>query len=199
MVHFCSITLFAVASAISPDPNTLLALSAGANVGALKSLPLLLGITFGFALMVLLMGLGMSHILITFPGLIYMVKVTGALYLIYLAWMIASNPLTGSHRAQSKPPGFLTGILFQWSNAKAWAVSLSAVTTFTSAGDQAVSQTAIVASIFLLAGIPCVGMWVLFGSMLRARLMPSLHLRRLNLVLGLMLLISVIPVLMEIG
>lgn len=198
MEHLLGVTVFALVSAITPGPNTLLAFSSGINFGASKSLPLLVGICTGFALMVLFVGLGLGQIFTTLPGLTTWVQMSGALYLVYLAAVIATRSPQDKQLAQSVPMGFVSGILFQWSNTKAWAVSLSAVAAFTTPGDGATGQTLALASIFLLAGLPCVGLWVLSGAKLRKRQLANVHLLTLNRILALMLLMTLVPVFREI-
>jgi len=51
---------FAVAASVTPGPKVLMVAAAAANRGVRATLPHMLGITFGFALMPLIVGLGLA-------------------------------------------------------------------------------------------------------------------------------------------
>ena len=57
---FIAILGFAVAASITPGPNNLLVMTSGLNHGVAASLRLVAGISFGFAFMVLAVGLGLG-------------------------------------------------------------------------------------------------------------------------------------------
>lgn len=84
-----AVVLFAISASVTPGPNNIMVMSAGASVGIRKSLPLLMGICVGFTLMLLLVGLGFGQLFTRFPELHMFIKCAGTLYLLYLAWLIA--------------------------------------------------------------------------------------------------------------
>jgi len=55
---FC---LFAFVSSITPGPNNTMMLASGVNFGLARSLPHMTGITVGFCLMIVLMGMGWAR------------------------------------------------------------------------------------------------------------------------------------------
>ena len=57
----------------------------GLNYGIRRSLAHFCGITAGFALMLLVMGLGLDSIFSAFPVLHKVIKVAGSAYILYLA------------------------------------------------------------------------------------------------------------------
>lgn len=136
-----AVVLFAISASVTPGPNNIMVMSAGASVGIRKSLPLLMGICVGFTLMLLLVGLGFGQLFTRFPELHLFIKCAGTLYLLYLAWLIArpTDGMTDSNGA--RPFGFFKGALFQWVNAKAWVVATGAIAAFTSAGATPLSST----------------------------------------------------------
>ena len=85
------ILLFAVSAAITPGPNNIMLMASGLNYGLKKSIPLLLGVVFGFPVMIILVGLGFEIVFQNFPVLHEIIKIVGILYLIYLAWRIATS------------------------------------------------------------------------------------------------------------
>ena len=60
---FASIVTFAVSMSISPGPNNLMVTASGANFGFRRTVPHMLGISFGFPVMLLAVGLGLGQAL----------------------------------------------------------------------------------------------------------------------------------------
>jgi threonine/homoserine/homoserine lactone efflux protein len=198
MEYLFAIFLFAVSSSITPGPNNIMVMTSGVNFGAKKSLPLLMGICVGFSLMLLLVGLGFSQLFEALPGLHFVIKCVGVLYLLYLAYLIAKSATTVTSNSQAQPITFMKGALFQWVNAKAWVVATGAIATFTTVGAGFSHQHIVIATTFFVVSLPCVGIWLTFGSLLK-NLMNSPNSRRVfNFSMSGLLVISVTPALKEI-
>ena len=60
-------TTFCFVSSITPGPNNLMSLSSGLNFGLRRSLNRLFGVTFGFGIMVLLVGIGVGKLFVLLP------------------------------------------------------------------------------------------------------------------------------------
>ncbi|AZZ96166.1 LysE family translocator [Pseudoalteromonas sp. R3] len=198
MDYLYAVVLFAISSSVTPGPNNIMVMTSGVNFGIQRSLPLLSGICIGFAFMLLLVGLGFSRLFEWFPALHMIIKCAGVMYLLYLALLIARSADTQGAESQSKPLSFLKGALFQWINGKAWVVATGAVAAFTTLGAGVDSQTVLIATTFLLVSFPCVGVWLLFGSMLKNWLNSAASRKRFNLTMAALLVISILPVLKEI-
>ncbi|MCP4492040.1 MAG: LysE family translocator [Gammaproteobacteria bacterium] len=143
-----SITAFAFTATITPGPNNIMIMASGVNFGVLRSLPHLLGICFGFAVMVVLMGLGFGVVFQEFPILHEVIKIVGILYLLYLAWRIAKAGNQSDEKTRSKPFNFIQSALFQWLNPKAWIMGSSAIVTCTRADEDIFQQKPIHQNIF---------------------------------------------------
>ena len=89
------LTLFALASSITPGPNNLMLMASGANFGFCRSVPHMLGVALGFTFMVLLVGLGLVQVFDAFPASYFLLKVVSLVYLLYLAWKIGSAGQAG--------------------------------------------------------------------------------------------------------
>ena len=90
MELFWTLVFFAFATCITPGPNNIMIMSSGVNCGVQKSLPHLAGIQLGFLLMLLAVGLVAGLILQQQPQLHMLIKLIGSVYLLYLAWKIAT-------------------------------------------------------------------------------------------------------------
>lgn len=198
MDYLISVALFAISSSVTPGPNNIMVMTSGLNFGIRRSMPLLIGICVGFTAMLLLVGLGFGQLFTLFPQLSLIIKVIGTAYLLYLAWLIARSSNVGETNQQVKPIGFIKGALFQWVNAKAWVVSVGAISAFTTMGENFFSQNMTIATTFFIISFPCVGIWLMFGSMLRQFLDNTAYLRRFNITMSLLLVGSVLPVVKDI-
>jgi hypothetical protein len=83
------LVLFAAAVTLTPGPNVVLVTASAANFGFRRTVPQMVGITFGFGTMVLATGLGLAGMVHAEPRLHTVMKYAGAAYLLYLAWRIA--------------------------------------------------------------------------------------------------------------
>lgn len=173
-------------------------MTSGLNFGIQKSLPLLAGICVGFTIMLLLVGFGFGYIFTLFPQFSLIIKIVGTIYLVYLAYLIAKSNSVESGSSQARSMGFIKGALFQWVNAKAWIVAIGAMTAFTNLESPNLMQNLTVATTFLLLSFPCVGTWLAFGTLLRKKLQCPTYLRRFNMCMSLLLMLSVFPVVRDI-
>ena len=69
---------FALVSSITPGPNNLMLMASGANFGLKRTLPHMAGVSLGFGLMVLLLGLGMAGLFAVAPWLYDVIRWGGA-------------------------------------------------------------------------------------------------------------------------
>ncbi|USH05210.1 LysE family translocator [Grimontia kaedaensis] len=198
MDYLIAVTLFAISASATPGPNNLLLMSSGANFGVKKSLPLMCGICFGFALMLFLVGVGFGQIFQQFPELHFIIKCIGTAYLLYLAFLIARSGDIAESGTEAKPLTFMKGALFQWVNAKAWVVATGAIAAFTTLGAGYYSQNLTIAATFFVVSFPSVGIWLLFGSALKRVLSSTARRKAFNYFMAALLVLSVVPVILEI-
>jgi len=112
MEYLLAVTLFAISSSVTPGPNNIMVMTSGVNFGIKRSLPLLTGICVGFAVMLLLVGLGFGQLFELFPNLHFIIKCIGTLYLLHLAWLIANSGSGVASSEQARPISFFKGALF---------------------------------------------------------------------------------------
>lgn len=62
MEYFIAIVMFAISSSVTPGPNNITVMASGVNFGIRKSIPVFMGICVGFAIMLLLVGIGFGQI-----------------------------------------------------------------------------------------------------------------------------------------
>ncbi len=188
--------LFAFVSSITPGPNNLMLLASGMNFGFRASIPHMLGISSGFLLMLLAVGFGLGEVFARHPLTYSVMKWAGTLYLLYLAWRIATAGVvddTVPGTARHGPLGFMGAALFQWVNPKAWVMAASAFSIYIPPASGWVVDTTL--SVFFAAvNLPCVSCWALFGSRLRRWLGHPRHARLFNVAMALLLVASLVPI-----
>jgi len=184
--------LFSVAAAGTPGPSNALLTATGANVGVLRGLPCLLGVSLGMGLMMFLVAFGLGSVILRHPLVMEGVKWCGAAVLCWLAWKIATARRAGADPA-GPPVGFLGAAAFQWINPKSWLVCASAAATFLTEGaNSALAQSAAFGLTFVLASLPSCFPWLAFGAVLQ-RVLRSERARRIfNGVMGALLAASVL-------
>jgi threonine/homoserine/homoserine lactone efflux protein len=90
---------------------------------------------------------------------------------------------------------FFAAAAFQWVNPKAWVMAIGALTTYLPAGFK-VLDVAMLAGVFGLIGIFCVGAWASFGVAMRQVLQDARSVRIFNVVMALALVASLYPILL---
>jgi threonine/homoserine/homoserine lactone efflux protein len=122
---------FVVVTLFTPGPNNTMLMTSGLNFGFRRGLPHLWGVSLGFAVMVLAVGLGLGAVFQLYPVLYTVLKYVGAAYLLYLAWQIAtSGPMQEGGPTGGRPITFLEGAAFQWLNPKGWVMAVGAISTY---------------------------------------------------------------------
>ena len=190
-----ALTLFAFVSSITPGPNNLMLLSSGTRFGFRRTIPHMLGVSIGFALMIALVGFGLARLFTLYPQLQVALKVVSIIYLLYLAMKIATAlPLAaGGSESIGTPMTFLQAAAFQWVNPKAWTMALTALSAYMPPLNPWLGVL-IVALVFGLVNLPSVSIWAAMGMHLRRFLAEPAKLRVFNWVAAALLVASLWPV-----
>ncbi len=186
------VTLFGFVAAVTPGPNNIMVTASGSAFGFRRSVPHILGVTFGFPLMFVAIGLGLGEIFLQNPQIHLMLKYGGAAYLFYLAWRIAQAGRPGSGESGAKPLTFFEAVAFQWVNVKAWMVAVSAIPAFTTVGGNYYAELMVMALIFIAVTLPSISIWCLFGVGIRSLVRTEETARTVNLILAGMVALSVL-------
>jgi threonine/homoserine/homoserine lactone efflux protein len=120
---------FAFVGSITPGPNNSLLWASGIRFGFRRTARHVVGTAVGMGALVLAVAGGIGVVLLAVPGADLALKVIGSVYLVYLAYRIASGQ-GGKLAVVSRPLGVLSGAAFQFANPKAWLFALAAVGTF---------------------------------------------------------------------
>tara|TARA_E500000178_G_C17009641_1_gene749853 strand:+ start:1345 stop:1956 length:612 start_codon:yes stop_codon:yes gene_type:complete len=193
-MEYLTIILFAIATCVTPGPNNTMIMTSGLNYGIQRSLPHYLGIILGFPAMVVAVGLGLASLFEQYAVLHLLLKVAGASYLTFLAWKIASAPVSDLSVTEGKPFTFLQAAAFQWVNPKAWVLAVGATATYTVVSSDYSLQVLVIAIIFLVFGAPCIMLWLWFGASLKRLLQKPESVKYFNYAMATLLMLSLLPV-----
>lgn len=187
LVAFCIVTL------ITPGPNNVMLMASGLNFGFRRAQPHLWGVSLGFAIMVLAVGLGLGVVFSTWPSLYVVLKYAGATYLLYLAWLIATAEPVEPGEGSGSPITFLQAAAFQWVNPKGWVMAVGAVSAYAAVAAFPYNMM-LIAFLFGVLGILSSVAWVVLGQTLRRLLRHKRAVRVFNVVMAFALVASLWPI-----
>ncbi|MFJ3045290.1 LysE family translocator [Herbaspirillum chlorophenolicum] len=169
MDMFLPLMSFAFVSSITPGPNNIMLTSSGIWFGFQRSVPHMLGITFGFGVLLALCAFGIGALVIAVPGLTFILKLLGSAYLLYLAWQLRDMHVAGGAGAAARPMSFWGAAAFQFANPKAWVMAITGASAFMPMLHNRPVWLAILLYCFIFCAInlPCVSVWAGAGAVLR--------------------------------
>jgi len=190
---FSALVAFAAAMAFTPGPNNIMVTASGVNFGFARTIPHILGITFGFFVLVSVCAAGLGAAFAAYSPLQVALKVAGALYLLWLAWKIATSaPASDDEPQVAEPISFWQAALFQWLNPKALVAALSGVALYVRPAHW-VADFTVLQIVYTVATILAVATWTGFGVALRRVLADPKHARIFNFAMALLLVASIVP------
>lgn len=167
MESLLPLALFAFVASITPGPNNLMLTSSAILFGFMRSMPHVLGVTFGFCLMLALCAAGVGNLALTIPALHVALKASGSGYLLYLAWQLRHMAFQQDEEKHAKPMSFVDAVLFQFVNPKAWVTALTGTSAFLPLVQPVWLAIAIFCLVFSAINLPCVSVWAGTGAALR--------------------------------
>jgi threonine/homoserine/homoserine lactone efflux protein len=192
-----ALIVFVVVTLFTPGPNNAMLMASGLNFGFRRGLPHLWGVALGFAVMVLAVGIGLGAVFQAYPAVYAVLKYAGALYLLYLAWQIATaSAVEESGDARGRPIGFLEAAAFQWLNPKGWVMAVGAVSAYAAVA-QFPFNVALIAFLFGSLGILSSATWLGFGTGLKGLLTSPRAVHTVNIAMALLLVASLWPILAD--
>lgn len=180
----------AVPAFFTPGPNNLMLMTSSARFGLARTVPHMLGVVFGFPLMVLLVGLGLGEVFEAFPALKLVLKYAAAVYFLWMAFTLLGLRL---HQAggTERPLRVYEAALFQWINPKGWVMAVSLAALVVEAGPNRLLTILLLTLGCLLLAPFSSGLWMVFGQQLESLLRRTGSERFLGIALALLMVIAV--------
>jgi len=182
-----SLCLFMFVTSCSPGPNNIVASYSGFNFGILKTIPHMFGVIFGFTSLVVIMNFGLVNIFQKYPIIQEILKYTGSLFLIYLAYKISFSKSSTENTAKN-PVKFIETFFFQFINPKSVIVAVIMVSTYVDRGQDFLFYSFWVIGIAFLFAIISINFWTLVGKFLRRFATNEKFIKRFNYAMSFLLL-----------
>lgn len=183
-------TAFALVASISPGPVNLLCLSCGNRYPLYSGLVFVTGATLGFIALFVAIGMGLYSVLTVVPEFNVFLRWAGVAFLLYLSVLLFRDDGRLPEDENCKAPGFMTGVIMQWLNPKAWLASASGIGTYTSGHD--LREVIVFAMLYIPICWLSLSCWVYAGVYLRRYIQRPIVLVILNRVLAFLLAASCI-------
>ena len=161
-----SLSLFMLGTSCSPGPNNIVASYSGFNFGIVKTFPHMLGVIFGFTTVVCLLNFGLINIFKLYPIIQELLKISGSIFLIYLAYKIAFSKNT-KEKKKENPVKFLETFFFQFLNPKGVIVAVIIVSTYVESGVNFINYSFWVILVSFLCALISITFWTLVGKFFR--------------------------------
>ena len=161
-----SLSLFMFVTSCSPGPNNVVASHSGFNHGIKKSIPLMLGVIFGFTTMLAIVNFGLINIFNLYPIIQKILIGTGTIFLIYLSYKISFSKSSNKNE-NLKPVNFIETFLYQFLNPKGVIVAVIAVSTYTESGINFLNYSLWMLGIAFLFAIISIIFWTFLGKFMR--------------------------------
>jgi len=162
-----ALLVLATAMSFSPGPNTTLSTTLAANQGLRRAMPFVCSVPVGWGALLLICAFGLGGLVVAVPLLGLAVKVTGVLYLLWLAFKIAGSHQIGAVDAHRINVTFWQGVALQFINIKAWMLALSIVSGWIAGRSDPVARMAVVLPVMLAYAFVSNLTYALAGLLLR--------------------------------
>ena len=176
----------------TPGPATLTLAGTSAAYGARQGLMVMAGLISSMMLIAALTAAGITALILSIAGAAFTASILAAMYLLYLAWRIATAPPIGLKPNASNAPSFVDGFLLNFVNPKAYAAAIALFGGFELVRGNP-GLDAVVKAVLMLAMLSVADLcWIGAGRVL-VRLVHNPRLGRLvNLAFAFALVVSVL-------
>ena len=161
-----SLSLFMFGTSCSPGPNNIVASYSGFNFGVIKTLPHIFGVIFGFTTLVCVLNFGLINIFKLFPIIQEILKISGSIFLVYLAYKIAFSK-SNNDKKKENPVRFIETFFFQFLNPKGVIVAIIMVSTYVEKGSNFLIHSFWVIGVSFACAAISIFFWTFIGKFLR--------------------------------
>jgi len=174
----------------SPGPATISLAGIGTSYGFRSGIWYLIGIILGTFCVLIMVATGVTAIVLAKPTLVNVLTIFAAIYIMYLAWKIATAPIGIKVVSEKVAPSLISGLLLAIANPKAFAAigavySGHTIVETNIVSDSVAKITALTVVIVLVNSI-----WLAFGATFSSILNNPTIGRIANIVFALMLIAS---------
>jgi len=174
----------------TPGPNNAVASYSAFNFGFKKTIPLIMGVGLGYTTLVILINFVLISIFKTYPIIQEIIRILGTVFLVYLAYKIATSN-TSNNEKKTNPVTFYDTFIFQFINPKGVMAATTLISKFVDQ-DNYISTSVMVIIVCSLTAFSSITAWTLLGKFLRKFATNNSFIKRFNYVMSVLILVCII-------
>ena len=175
----------------TPGPNNAVAAYSGFNFGIRKTLPLILGVGFGYTTLIILINFVLISTFKNYPIIQEIIRVLGTIFLIYLAYKISFSKISSDGRTEN-PVKFLDKFIFQFINPKGVMAGITLSSNFVEQGESYLNHSIWVIVVCSVTAFLSITSWTFLGKFLRKFATNNNFIKRFNYAMSLLLIVCII-------
>ena len=175
----------------TPGPNNAVAAYSGFNFGIKKTLPLILGVGFGYTTLIILINFALISTFKTYPMIQEIIRVLGTFFLIYLAYKISFSKISSDGKTEN-PVKFFDKFIFQFINPKGVMAGVTLSSNFVEQGENYFNHSIWVIIVCSVTAFLSITSWTFLGKFLRKFATNNNFIKRFNYAMSLLLIVCII-------
>ena len=175
----------------TPGPNNAVAAYSGFNFGIRKTLPLILGVGFGYTALITLINFVLISTFKNYPIIQEIIRVLGTFFLIYLAYKISFSKISSDGKTEN-PVKFFDKFIFQFINPKGVMAGVTLSSNFVEQGENYLNHSIWVIVVCSVTAFLSITSWTFLGKFLRKFATNNNFIKRFNYAMSLLLIVCII-------
>ncbi|MDB0067660.1 LysE family translocator [Candidatus Pelagibacter sp.] len=175
----------------TPGPNNAVAAYSGFNFGIKKTLPLILGVGFGYTTLIILINFVLISTFKNYPIIQEIIRVLGTIFLIYLAYKISFSKISSDGETEN-PVKFFDKFIFQFINPKGVMSGITLSSNFVEQGENYLNHSIWVIVVCSVTAFLSITSWTFLGKFLRKFATNNNFIKRFNYAMSLLLIVCII-------
>ncbi len=175
----------------TPGPNNAVAAYSGFNFGIRKTLPLILGVGFGYTTLIILINFVLITTFKNYSIIQEIIRVLGTIFLIYLAYKISFSKISSDGQTEN-PVKFFDKFIFQFINPKGVMAGITLSSNFVEQGENYLNHSIWVIVVCSVTAFLSITSWTFLGKFLRKFATNNNFIKRFNYAMSLLLIVCII-------
>ena len=175
----------------TPGPNNAVAAYSGFNFGIKKTLPLILGVGFGYTTVVILINFVLISTFKNYPIIQEVIRILGTFFLTYLAYKISFSKISSDGKTEN-PVKFFDKFLFQFINPKGVMAAITLISNFVESGENYLNHSLWVIAVCSVTAFLSITSWTFLGKFLRKFATNNSFIKRFNYAMSMLLVVCII-------
>ena len=174
-----------ISMGFTPGPNNAVASYSAFNFGFRKTLPIILGVGFGYTALVILLIVVLISIFQEYPLIQEIIRILGSIFLIYLAYKISFSNGKSDDKIEN-PVKFYETFFFQFINPKGVMAAITLISKFVIQDDY-ISSSITVIVVCSVTAFVSITLWAGLGKFLRKFATNNEFIKRFNYAMSILL------------